>query len=208
MIGLVCLHGLGACDATNVGDGVCGPDADCLSPDQVCESTTRVIAIDDPTPEGFTVREVLEALQGEHEAVLRWDNGPAVGIKAQVIHDGGKVTVTEYAYPNGSQDTNCSGADLEVDAQATVTTDDGRLDEAWPTIIAIDDDRTITWGGTFEVDALQGSFARDDLESIWISIEMTAGEDWVTLLGWIEGVTATEPGVPGQSVWVGTIGSD
>lgn len=187
---------------------MCGPDADCISPDQVCEPTTSVIAIDDPTPEGFTVAEVLEALKGEHEAVLRWDSGAAVGITAQVIHDGGKVTVAESAYPDGSQDTDCSGATVQVAAQTSVTTDDGHLDETWQTIITIDDDHTITWGGTFEVEALQGSFERDDLESLSIVIEMTAGEDWVTLLGRVDGSTPTEPGVPGQHVGLGTIGSD
>lgn len=208
MIGLVCLHGLAACDPINGGDGVCGPDADCISPDQVCEPATRTIAIEDTTPAGFTVGEVLAALAGEHEAVLRWNDGPAVGITARVVRDGGQVTVTEYAYPNGSQDTDCSGAELEVDAQASLVTDDGGLDESWPTVIAIDDERTIRWGGTFELDALQGSFARDDLEAISILIEMTAGEDWVSVQGRVDGRTPTEPGVPGQLLDLGTIGSD
>ena len=195
-------------------EDACGPDADCAGSEPQCEQTTTEIAFDEPTPLGDSAAGVLAKLMGEHPAVLRWNAGGSVDMTASVTYDGGAVTLSKYAYADGTEDYDCSGVDVTVEAEASLVTADGALDETWATTILLEDDRTVSIGGTFELDELQGSYEDPELSQIGVVLELAAGSSSVNVNGRIDGGTPTtppadgRPGTPGQVVSVAEIGAD
>ncbi len=105
-----------------------------------CEDTATVLAMDEVSELGFSGNDVLDNLEGEHSAVMRWlESNADTALTMDVLYDGGEVrfieSVAVYPDNNGIGNTMEAAIDcqdrLEVDVAVTFATEDGAFDEDW-----------------------------------------------------------------------------
>lgn len=92
----------------------------------------RDLGLDETTPLGFTVRDVLERLQGEHVFELKWHNGKSERARLVIAYAGGPVTYVEQVFDDAGTGREIAlpcGNHLEAVVTLQLETEESQLDE-------------------------------------------------------------------------------
>lgn len=190
---------LAACDEEGSSEGqmICADNGDCETGEDPTggpaedgfggcgEETTTVIADLSATPPGFeqSAAELLAAIETEYTGDFAWlpNDGPitvahagqTASFEMSVVHKGGEVRLVELelagSFPNGQEGGVLCTNRLEIDAEVSLSTDDGVFAETWSVTL----DHSPAWDGGSELpttslyraidfDAHQGTLVTSD----------------------------------------------
>lgn len=171
---LLCLSTASACDVLDVGEPL-----DASEGGSCTAEATAVADIDAPTRLGFSARDVLDRVQGEHRSEMVWSPDFVDGeIKVEISTQAGPAELTAaLRYEGGAVREIRSDADqseltlgggfggcpdyLEIDVELDVFTDDGALAETLPATLRSWDPRFARIELELPLDTLAGSLTID-----------------------------------------------
>lgn len=109
-----------------------------------CTDTYTDLAIDEVSPMGFSADEVLAAIAGSRSETLQWSDGSHTSVTVEATYGGGLTRfVDSEPTPSDGGMENAAAAlcedRVEIEAQVSVSTDDGLLNEIFDVMLGADE---------------------------------------------------------------------
>ncbi len=136
-----------------------------------CTDSYTELAADEVSALGFSADEVLAAIAGSRSETLQWADGPQTSITVEAIHTGGPIRFvdSEPTPHDGGMDllaaAHCEDR-VEIEAQVTVTTDDGLLNETFDVMLAADEPTSADFTASdLAIDDLAGDYQIREIDT-------------------------------------------
>lgn len=146
-----------------------------------CEWTRTPVGDDEDPGVGFTPGEVYAAVEGEHRAVLRFEDGGSTGLSITLARGGAGAewasavaTDPDTGEALSAEDTQAAcPSTLELGLTWTFVTDDGAFDEVFEVTVEPEVASGVDLGTLVQLDAIEGSFVPEGMDPAeWDTVEL------------------------------------
>lgn len=168
----------------------------------VCKPVERdPLALADSSPLGFSAQELLDATGGDYAGSVEWSDQTSSAATVSVTYTGGVIEFQdrEWTSDGDSQDLaaslECNDV-VAIEVEVVVTSDDGRLDESWTTMLLAEQGSAASfavpdpsYAGTLDV----ASFSPHEGEvTSWVDAELDAAGATIVIEGQVSVSTGND----------------